>query len=168
MKVLLRENIQKLGKRGDVVTVASGYARNYLLPRQLAWPASKEFERRLDAEKRKYDARMSELKEAMEELSQKLANTELTIKARASEDGRLFGSVTARDVLDAFEKEGITLDSRSLNFDAHIKEVGVYQFSLKLHPDLEPVDIKFWVVDENEPDHPHHEEEEEQPADEGE
>lgn len=146
MKLLLRESIRGLGKRGEVVEVSSGYGRNHLLPKGYAYQATPENLRRLEAEKRAYDAKMTAEREKAQEIGDAIAKVQLTVAMRASPEGHLYGSVTPRVIVDAFRKEGIELDTRMVELESdHIRELGTYSFSIRLHEDVE-VPSRVWVV----------------------
>jgi large subunit ribosomal protein L9 len=146
MKLLLRESIRGVGKRGDVVEVAGGYARNFLLPRNLAMPATEENLRRLAGEKRAYEARQSKEREQAQEIAAAIEKIQLTVAVQASPEGHLYGSVTPRIVADHFKAEGISLDPRQIELEAdHIRELGTYSFTIRLHEDVE-VQSRVWVV----------------------
>lgn len=145
MQVILKENIEKLGNEGDVVTVADGYARNYLIPRELAIQATVKNRRVLDHEKRvAIDLAAKEKKQA-EKLAGELANLSCTISMQAGENERLFGSVTALDIAASLEEQGIVIDRRKIILDEPLKELGVFTVPAKIHPDV-TADIKVWVV----------------------
>lgn len=146
MKLLLRESIRGVGKRGDVVDVAEGYARNYLLPKNLALPASDENLRRLAGEKRAYEARQAKEKEHAQEIADAIGKVQLTVPMRASPEGHLFGSVTPRVIVDAFKTEGIGLKTNQIELESdHIRELGTYSFTIRLHDEVE-VQSRVWVV----------------------
>ncbi len=146
MKLLLRESIRGVGKRGDVVEVAEGYARNYLLPKNLALQASEENMRRLAGEKRAYEARVAREKEDAQEIAEAIGKIQLTVPMNASPEGHLFGSVTPKIIVDAFKQEGITLKPAQVELEAdHIRELGTYSFNIRLHDDVE-VQSRVWVV----------------------
>jgi len=148
MKLLLRESLKGVGKRGDTVEVSDGYARNYLLPNGLAIVASAFAQRQLEGEKRAYDARMERERVHAQEVADAIGKVQLTIPMRASEEGHLFGSVTPKIVTEAFEKEGITLNPRQVELESdHIRELGTYSFIIHL---MEGVEVKsrVWIVAE--------------------
>ncbi len=145
MQVILKENVEKLGSEGDVVAVATGYARNYLIPRKLAIQATEKNRRSLDHEKRvETDLAAKEKKEA-EKLAGELSNLSCTIRMQAGENDRLFGSVTSLDIAAALEEQGIEIDRRKIILDEPLKELGVFTVPAKIHPDV-MADIKVWVV----------------------
>ena len=146
MKVVLCQDVAPLGIRGDIVTVKSGYARNCLLPQQLAVAETVENIRRIERDRLKFLAQEKAHKKDLELLKNKLAETSCTIEAKASEEGHLYGSVNSQMIVDAFEKEGIGLDLRWVRLEKPIKELGVYEIHLQLHAEVEAV-TKLWVVE---------------------
>ncbi|MEN9645304.1 MAG: ribosomal protein [Actinomycetota bacterium] len=137
MKVILRSDLKGLGKRGDIVEVAEGHARNFLLPKGHAIPASDGAVAQATAMRRARDLRDAQDRESAQAVASKLVSTTITIKVKAGAEGRLFGSVTAADVAAAIhDQANIDLDRRKLTVD-HIKTTGTYQVSAKLHHDVE-------------------------------
>lgn len=146
MKLLLRESIRGVGKRGDVVDVSDGYARNYLLPKGLALNASDENVRRLEGERRSYEARVVKEREVAQEIAAAIGKVQLTLPMRASAEGHLFGSVTPKLIADAFKNEGVTLKATQVELETdHIRELGTYSFTIRLHEDV-AVQSRVWVV----------------------
>ena len=145
MQVILKTNVEKLGREGDVVTVADGYARNYLVPRNLAIEATERNRRTLEHEDRMASARAAKEKRDAEKLATELASLSCTISVQAGENDRLFGSVTALDIAAALEEQDIQIDRRKIILDEPIKELGVFTVPAKIHPDV-TADIKVWVV----------------------
>ncbi len=147
MQVLLKENIAALGARGDVVNVKPGYARNYLVPKDLAVAVTDSNLRQIEVEKKRLEKiqlqRMDDLKKVADQLSQ----VSLTITVKANEEGHLFGSVSEPEILAALEKENFNLDQRNLRLDEHIKEVGAYDVVADFGNDIEAT-FKVWVVRE--------------------
>ena len=137
MKLILRSDRKGLGKRGDIVEVAEGFARNFLLPKGHSIPASDGAVSQANAMRRARDLRDAADRESAQAIASKLVSTTITIKVKAGAEGRLFGSVTAGDVAAAIEDQAkISLDRRKLVID-HIKTVGTYQVAAKLHSDVE-------------------------------
>ncbi|HXE74833.1 MAG TPA: 50S ribosomal protein L9 [Candidatus Xenobia bacterium] len=136
MEVILRQDIDKLGRRGDIVSVKDGYARNYLLPRKLAIEAS-EANRKQVAEMKaaaaRHDARE---KGAAESLATQLGELVLTITVKAGEQDQLFGSVTTMDIAAALEGKGFSIDKRKIQLDEPIKTIGEYSVPVRLHHDV--------------------------------
>jgi large subunit ribosomal protein L9 len=147
MRLILRSNVEKLGKVGEEVEVAAGYARNYLIPYGLALAATKENRRRLEAEKKRLLEAEENRKLKLEELAKVLEVNSYTISMQASEEGHLFGSVTATIVAEALEKEGLAVEPKMVLLDAPIKELGIYEIQIRLHPDIQ-IPTKIWIVKE--------------------
>lgn len=138
MKIVLRADVSNLGKRGDVVEVADGYGRNYLLPKGLAIPATPGVQAQADSMRRSRDQRDARDREAAEVVARKLVPVVIRIPVKAGSEGRLFGSVTAGDIVDAVtEQTDVVLDRRRLHLDEPIKAVGTHEVPVKLHSDVE-------------------------------
>ena len=138
MRVVLRTDLDNLGKRGDIREVADGYARNYLLPKGHAIVATKGVEVQAEAMRRARDLRDARDREAAELVARTLVPQVIRIPARAGADGRLFGSVTAADVVDAVSQQaGVELDRRRLRLEDPIKSLGTHEVPVKLHSDVE-------------------------------
>lgn len=149
MKIFLREDVPKLGKAGELVDVADGYARNYLLPRALAYIATPENERRAQAEAKRKAARELARVASLKELAGILSGKSVTIRAKANEEQKLFGSVGPEEIAGALRSEhGANVEPSQVALEAPIKEVGVFDVKLKLAPEIETA-IKVWVVQEN-------------------
>jgi len=134
VKIILRENVDHLGERGEIVNVAPGYARNYLLPKGLAYLATPGNMKQLGHQKRVWETRdLSEQREA-EALSARLAALELTIAHKAGESGTLYGSVTPIQIAELLAGKGIEVDRRKLDLAEPIKAIGEYEIQLRLHP----------------------------------
>ncbi len=144
MKVILRQDVPSVGKRGDICEVSSGYARNYLLPKQLAMVATDGAVSQAAAMRRARDLRDAQDRSAAEEVARRLVPKVITISAKAGSEGRLFGSVTPADVVDAVaDQAGIELDRRKLLLSDPIKSLGTHSVAVRLHPDVEfPVTVE--------------------------
>ena len=144
MKVVLRADVSRLGNKGDVLDVADGYARNYLVPRGLALKASPGVVAQATAMRRSRDVRDARERAAAEEVARALVSQVVRITARAGGGGRLFGSVTTTDVADAVrEQTGVELDRRRLHLEEPIREVGTFRVTARLHADVEfPVTVE--------------------------
>lgn len=138
MKVILREDVESLGKAGDVIKVADGYGRNYLIPKRLAVQADVRNLRALEHERRVIDARAKKVRKGAEELGEKLASLSLTIPAKAGEEGKLFGAVTSRDIAEALERAGVPVDRKSVLLTEPIKQIGDYKVKVKAGTDVIP------------------------------
>jgi large subunit ribosomal protein L9 len=137
MKVVLRADVDNLGNKGDIVDVADGYARNYLVPRGLALKASSGSQKQADAMRRNREARDSRDREAAQALAAQFEGRTITIKARAGAEGKLFGSVTSVDVADAVQKQtGAEIDRRKIHLDEPLKELGGVDLQVRLHTDV--------------------------------
>lgn len=140
MKVILQKPVEKLGDPGDVVDVAAGYARNYLVPRGLAVRAEKGALKHAENLKRTHISRQSKEKIEFEALAATLLASKVTIAARAGEEGKLFGSVTAADVAEAIAAQtGIQVDRKDIHLDEPIRSLGSHDVRIHLFPEVEPV-----------------------------
>ncbi|MBN1586298.1 MAG: 50S ribosomal protein L9 [Candidatus Omnitrophica bacterium] len=145
MKVVLTETVENLGEAGEVAVVKDGYARNFLIPRGWALKATEGNIRVAERRRKKVlNARQKEL-EAAQKLADELANASCTIKTNCGEDDKLYGSVTAADIAEAYAEQGISLDRRKIELEDPIKALGVYQVPVKLHPEVTAT-LKVWVV----------------------
>ena len=149
MEVLLRREVEKLGKAGDLVKVTPGYARNYLLPQGLAVTVSKENARLVESERTKVIQQEDERVESLRETVQKLSEVSVTIPEKASPDGHLYGSVGPQQIAEALCQQGFEVDAKMVMLDEPIKELNVYDVSVRLHADIEAV-CKVWVVSDGE------------------
>ena len=147
MKLVLLEDVDKLGKRGSVVSVKDGYGRNFLIPRKLDMPATDGNLKQIELEAKKY--KVKEAKEETDAQSMKgdLEKLSLTIPMKAGEADVLFGSVTSADIASALEKEGYTIDKRKIDIGEPIKRLGVYHVPIKLFRTV-TAEVKVWVVKE--------------------
>ena len=146
-EIILKQDVENLGETGEVVDVAAGYARNYLLPQGLALPADEGNLKRIREERRREERAAERVREEAESLASTLEGKSLTFHERAGEGGQLFGSVTAADVIDRLASDGIELDRRNVLLEEPIKELGVYSVAVDLHADVRP-EVKVWVVAE--------------------
>jgi large subunit ribosomal protein L9 len=145
MEVILREHVENLGRRGDVVKVAPGYARNYLLPRKLALAVTEGNKRIIARERQLADARESEEKQTAEALASRLSQTELTIERRVGETEALYGSVTSADIAEALGAKGLEIDKRKIQLEDAIKAIGEHTVPVRLHRDV-TAQLKVHVV----------------------
>ena len=137
MKVILQSNVKNLGSKGDLIDVAEGYARNFLIPRGLAVIANEANVKRLQADKSQAQAKQAREQAQAKELAAKLEGLSITIAAKTGESGRLFGSVTAADIAEAVEKQlGSPLEKRKIELEEPIKNLGVYQVPVNVHPGI--------------------------------
>ena len=147
MELILREDIEKLGHRGQVVKVAAGYARNYLLPKRLAVPATDANRKIVEQERESYLRREAKVKSEAEDLSKMMGGVVLTIARKAGEEGHLFGSVTAQDIVDALAAQNYTVERRKIHLEDPIKNVGEYKVPIRLHREV-TADVSVNVIAE--------------------
>ncbi|MEW6685127.1 MAG: 50S ribosomal protein L9 [Candidatus Edwardsbacteria bacterium] len=145
MKVILLEDIERLGKSGEVCGVADGYARNYLIPQKKALIASSSNLRIFEEKKRMDIVREEKKRRSFENLAKKLNEISCTAVVQAGEDERLFGTVTTQDIADLLATEGFQIDKRKIILEQPIKTLGVYSIVVKLYKDIE-AKVKLWVV----------------------
>ena len=145
MEVILRQAVENLGHPGDVVTVSNGFARNYLLPRGVAYQATEGNKKRISQEKARLEAAEGQRRGAAEEIAKKLEEVSITFAARVGEEGKLFGSVTTQDIADQLAAQGFTIEKRQVDLHEPIKALGVYRVPVKLHADVKP-EIKVWII----------------------
>ena len=145
MKLLLQRNIEKLGNIGDIVEVAAGYGRNYLLPQGFAVEVTADNVNRFEGMRRRLIALEQETKEKFEVLAKEIEKASCTVVTNASEEGHLYGSVSARDISAQFAAEDIEIEPKSILLAEPIKELGIYMVRIRLHPDVE-CEAKVWVV----------------------
>jgi large subunit ribosomal protein L9 len=136
MKVILTEEIRGLGTRGDVVTVKDGYARNFLLPKNLAREATTGNLKQIEHERRKWALLAQQEKDAAQKAADKVKGVKIRIEKRVGEHGHLFGSVTANEIADALLEKGIEVDKRRIELGSPIKNVGVHDVEVRLHRDV--------------------------------
>lgn len=145
MEVILLKDVERLGEAGQVVKVKDGYGRNYLFPRNLAMPLTKNAMEFVKQRERQIAVKMKKEKQAAQELAKRLENVSCTIDVQVGEDEKLFGSVTSQDIEKALEKENIQIDKRKILIEEPIKKLGIFTVKLKLHPEVE-TPLKVWVV----------------------
>ncbi|MCL5238754.1 MAG: 50S ribosomal protein L9 [Nitrospirae bacterium] len=136
MKVILKEEVKDLGQIGEMLSVKDGYARNFLIPRGLAVEANPKNIKSLEHEKRKIQEIVKKAKAGAEDLASKLSAQSVTIKVKAGEEDKLFGSVTAMDITEALKKEGLDIDRKRLVLDEPIKRLGTYKVTVRIHPEV--------------------------------
>ena len=145
MEIILRQAVENLGHPGDLVKVSAGFARNFLLPRGIAVPATEGNKRRIAQEKARLEAAESARRVTAEEYAVKVEQISLTFSARVGEEGKLFGSVTSADIAHQLEAQGYAIEKRQIDLHEPIKALGVYRVPIKLHADVKP-EIKVWVI----------------------
>lgn len=145
MDVILRSAVDKLGHPGDIVSVSAGYARNFLLPRGIAYEATAGNRKRIAQEKSRLEALEHEKVAAAQAIAARLGEVSVTFAARVGEEGKLFGSVTTADIAHQLEAQGFKIEKRQIELNEPIKALGVYRIKVKLHADVHP-EIKVWVI----------------------
>jgi large subunit ribosomal protein L9 len=133
MELILREDIEKLGQRGQLVKVTAGYARNYLLPRKLAVAANESNKKIVEQERQAHLRRETKVEAEAQDLAKLMSAVDVTIAQKAGENDQLFGSVTAGDIVVALEKLGYTIDRKKIQLDEPIKTLGDFKVTVKLH-----------------------------------
>jgi len=145
MELLLRQDVEKLGKRGDLVNVSPGYARNYLIPRGFAAKATADNRRQLEAQ-RQADERREEAKiQDLVNTAKKIQSTSVTVAAPASAEGHLFGSVTAEQIAQAFQADGMPIEAKMIQLDSPLRELGVFTITVKITAETKAV-TRVWIV----------------------
>lgn len=147
MKVILRQEFGQLGHIGDVVDVKDGYARNYLIPRNIAFLATASSVQRLEEEKKQHVRAIDKEKRASESLAAELEKVSITIQMKVGEDEKLFGSVTSQMIAESLKEKGLTIDKRNIELEDSIKALGIYTVNVKL-PGGVIGNVKVWVVRE--------------------
>jgi large subunit ribosomal protein L9 len=147
IEVILREDVKSLGKAGALVRVKPGYARNFLLPRGLAYEASEGNEKRIAAEQKARESQSAADRVEAQAVAETLAGVALTLSAKAGEGERLFGSITAQDIADALAARGHTVDKRRIELDHPIKLLGDHTVPIRLHPEVH-AELRVTVVAE--------------------
>lgn len=145
MKVILKQDIAELGKGGELIDVKDGYARNYLIPQGLVFAATTKNMKRLEHERAAIEARIKKERSGSEDLATRIAAITCTIPMRVGENGRLFGSVTSKDLEEAMREEGLLISRKDIQLDDQIKELGNYSVPIKLRQGV-VAQLKVWVV----------------------
>jgi large subunit ribosomal protein L9 len=145
MEVILRQSVEKLGQLGEVVKVSAGFARNYLIPRGIAVEATPGNKKRIEQQQQRLEAAENARREGASSVAERLEQVSLTFSARVGEEGKLFGSVTAADIVQQLESQGYHIEKRQVDLHEPIKALGVYRVPIRLHADVKP-EIKVWVI----------------------
>jgi len=149
MEVILREHVDNVGRRGEIVKVADGYARNFLLPRKLALKVSEGNKKQVERERSKFEAKEAEEQKVAQAVADRIANVDVVIARRVGETEALYGSVTSSDIAAALAAKGFELDRRKIALQEPLKKIGEYNIAVKLHRDV-TTHIKVRVVPEGE------------------
>ncbi len=147
MRIVLREDIENVGRRGEIIKVADGFARNFLLPKGKALLATEGNLKTIEREKRRHVVRQAKEKEEAEAVVRRLAGVSCTVVRKVGENDTLYGSVTSADIAEYLAREGITVDKRRILLDEPIKSLGIYTIPVRLHPEVS-AEVKVWVVKE--------------------
>ena len=148
MEVILRETIDNLGRRGEIVDVKRGYARNFLLPQKIALPVTDANKRQVERERETVELRESEERQVEEDHAKRLQSVECVIARRVGETNTLYGSVTTADISEFYEKQQIVVDKRKIQLSEPLKELGEFQVAIRLHRDV-TAEITVKVVNES-------------------
>lgn len=149
MMVLLQANVPNLGHIGELVKVKAGYARNYLFPKGMAVVADARNKKQLEHQQKIASIKKKKVLDEARDLASRVASVSVTIQKPVGEEDKIFGSVTHQEIAAAFEKEGLTIDRRQISVNEEIKKLGVFQGTVKLHPEVSS-DFKIWVVAQSE------------------
>ncbi|MDP3787312.1 MAG: 50S ribosomal protein L9 [Candidatus Omnitrophota bacterium] len=144
-KLILLKDVEKLGKSGDIITAKDGYARNYLFPKGLALLATDQNVKAAEANKKQEAEALEKERQEAQGLAEVISRVSCTIAVEAGKDDKLFGSVTAIDIHNALEAEGVSVDKKKIELKEHISQIGIYQIPIKLHPEVVAT-LKLWVV----------------------
>ena len=147
MEIILREDVQHLGKIGEVVKVKDGYARNYLLPKGLAYPATAANKKRIAVEGDRVTKQRAAEKSSAETEATRLADVQLTFQVKVGEEEKLYGSITASDIQRRLEELGINVEKRKIDLPEPIRELGEFKVGIKIHPEVRP-EVRVTVVRE--------------------
>ena len=147
MKIILRQDMDTLGLEGDIVDVANGYARNYLIPKGFALEANNQNIKLFETQKKKIEIKRLKAKEEAEKIREKLSDVMITISQKAGEEDKLYGSVTSMDIAAQLEKEGIVIDRKKISMEKPIKSLGEFEVPIRLYPEVTG-SIKVSVVPE--------------------
>ncbi len=147
IELILTETVEGLGAEGDVVRVAEGYARNYLLPRKLAAPVTEATRRRLETRRKAREAQQQKELEQARVQAAAIEQASCTLTAKTGEGGKLFGSITSADIAAALKAQGLELDKRQIELPEPLRELGVFNVPVKVHPEVQAT-LKVWIVEE--------------------
>jgi large subunit ribosomal protein L9 len=147
MEVILRQSVRDVGKAGEIVTVKNGYGRNYLIPRGLAYLATKENKRRVDAEAVKRAQQAESDRADAEILAEKLGALSVEFTVKAGEGDKMFGSIGSADIADQLAERGYQIDKRTVLLEEPIKMIGIYKVPIRIHQDVN-AEVRVWVIKE--------------------
>ena len=147
MEIILLEDMEKLGRRGDVIKVKDGYARNYLIPQSKALRATDSNLKRWEAEKKLLELRLKKEERKATALKERIDGLSLKTTLKIGEEGKTFGVITSSQISELLKEKGIEIDKKTIDLDSTIKEPGVYTIEVKLHPDIS-ASFKLWIAEE--------------------
>ena len=147
MRIILRQDIEALGNIGEIVNVKPGYARNYLIPNQMAYFATDGAINKIEQEKKQYLVKMAEVKGQAEKLAEKFEQIQVTVAMKVGEEGKLYGSVTTQMISNELSLQGYDVDKRDITIVDAIKTLGVFQVKVKLHHEVS-ANLRVWVISE--------------------
>lgn len=145
MEVILLQDVEKLGKEGEIVKIKDGYGRNYLIPRKLAIPSSTQAFKILELKKKRKVLEEEKSKSAAKDISEKISSLSCTISVESGLDDKIFGTITPEMIRNALIQEGLNIDKKQILIEEPIKKLGVYQVKIKLHPEV-IASLRIWVV----------------------
>lgn len=145
MEVILSQDVKDIGRLGEVIKVKDGFARNFLFPRKLAFPATQQNLKRIEQQKKNAQAQYANEKQAAEEIASKLAKVSCTINVEVNDLDKLYGAITETDVIQALKAEGHTVERKQIVFEKPIEEVGIFEVGIKLHPEVLGK-VRVWVT----------------------
>lgn len=149
MEVILRQNMDELGLEGDIINVARGYARNYLIPKEIALEATPQNIKGLESQRKKIEIRRLQAKEQAEKVKQEMEGMEVTFLQKVGEEGKLYGSVTSMDIASHLEKQGVVIDRRKILLEKPIKALGEFEVQIRIFPEVTGL-VKVVVAPEEE------------------
>jgi len=147
MKIILREDVEALGAAGEIVTVKDGYARNYLIPRKMAYPATKGYLKTYEEEARLQSKKAARATAQAEQMAAKLSNLSLETTVQVGEEDKVFGAVTAADIAVLLADKGYEIDKRDILLEEPLKALGIYNIPIKVAPEIK-AEVKVWVIKE--------------------
>ncbi len=136
MRIILRQDVDELGLEGDIVDVAKGYGRNYLIPKDIGLEASPQNIKTLELQSKKIEVRRVKAREAAEKIKQEVEGTVITLSQKSGEEGKLYGSVTSMDIASGLEKHGVVIDRRKILLEKPIKSLGEFEVPVKIYPEI--------------------------------
>lgn len=147
MKIILREDVKNLGNTGEIKEVKNGYANNYLIPRNLAYPETNQYSKIFENEKKIALKKLEKINKEAQELKEKFENLSLNINVKIGQDEKLFGSVTSQDIVEKLKEQGFNLSKKQIILEENIRKLGIYNIPIKISPEIEAT-LKIWIIKE--------------------